>query len=66
MNFLVKGKVCFNYGEDGHMKAECPKFEKPILRIMSPKPKGRSYQMTFNEANEETDVASSAFTLILL
>ena len=45
------------------MKAECPKFEKPIPRIMALKPKGLRYQMTLNEAKEETNVTSGTFLL---
>lgn len=49
-NFTVKRRDCFNYGEEWHIKVECPKVEKVIPRILPLKPKGRSYQMTFKEA----------------
>lgn len=43
------------------MKAECPHVDNPTPMIFPEKPKGRSYQMTLNEAREETDVASGTF-----
>ncbi|XP_023754540.1 uncharacterized protein LOC111902976 [Lactuca sativa] len=60
-NCLVKGKVCFSCGEEGHMNAECQKAVKQTSRILPSKPKGRSYQMTLNEAKEETNIASGTF-----
>lgn len=43
------------------MKVKFPKFEKTIPKILPTKPKGQSYQMTFNTAKEETDVALGTF-----
>ncbi|KAL7599124.1 hypothetical protein Lser_V15G23434 [Lactuca serriola] len=60
-NCTMKGRFCFNFGEKGHMKVEFPKAKKVILGILPPKPKGRSYQMTLNEAKEESDIASHTF-----
>lgn len=39
-NYLLNGKVCYNYGEEGNMKVECPKAEKPTPKILSANPKG--------------------------
>lgn len=60
-NFPIKRRVCFNYGEEGYMKSECPKADKPTMKILQAKPKGESYQMTLNKAKETTGVASGIF-----
>ncbi|XP_052623706.1 uncharacterized protein LOC128129035 [Lactuca sativa] len=52
-NCHAKGRFCFDCGEEGNMKAECPKPKKVIPRILPPKPKGWSYQMTLNKAKEK-------------
>lgn len=62
-NCLVKGKVFITCGEEGHMKVKCPNAEKRTPKILPARSKCRSYQLTLNEAKEETDVASGAILL---
>lgn len=45
------------------MKIKFSKAKKPILKILPAKPKGRNYQMTLNEAKEETYIASGILLL---
>lgn len=56
-----KMKIFYNYGEQGHMKVECPKADKPTLKITVSKTQGSKLPNDHEYAKEETNIASSKF-----
>ncbi|KAK1422205.1 hypothetical protein QVD17_25165 [Tagetes erecta] len=68
--------VCYNCYKPGHMKAECPELRSPVRNIgnfqqnrgandvkkfEAPKPRGRAFQITTEEAKVTPDVVTGKF-----